>query len=365
MADRKSRAVMQYTKIVQNLRYAARNLSSSNQLRPAHNASLRGRDEAQFPVGDTYNDDWVNTARGSRLSFVRSPVIRQTDKVFTMGSCFAREVRHALHDRGFHLFPEYNRIKFDPVTQKFKKLSAREHVNHYNTFSIRQEFEDAFSGKSYVLNDLIERRLHEQKAMRETNGSRAQGKNWQDPYRRNVYAATPEAIVDLSRKIGSCIRDGVFESDVYVLTLGLTEVWRNDRNGLYVNQVPDNERDGICPGFTFEQSTYEQNFENMHKVCSLLSERFPQRKIIVTVSPVALKRTFSGNDIVVANMESKSILRAVAAAITRQFANVIYWPSYEIALARDVYEEDGRHVTAQDVQRIINQFLAVHLEDHA
>ena len=93
----------------------------------------------------------------------------------------------------------------------------------------------------------------------------------------------------------------------------------------------------------------------------MIAEHFPQKKIIVTISPVALKRTFSGRDIIIANMESKSIFRAVATSISREFSNVIYWPSYEIVLARDVYEEDGRHVTPDGVNAIVDQFLAVHL----
>jgi hypothetical protein len=89
--------------------------------------------------------------------------------------------------------------------------------------------------------------------------------------------------------------------------------------------------------------------------------RFPERKVIITVSPVALSRTFSDSDVITANTESNSILRAVAGALSRAFPNVIYWPSYEIALAQDVYEEDGRHVTREGVEQIVNQFVAVHV----
>ena len=317
------------------------------------------RDQRQFVVGDMPTENWEGTNRGTRLSFVPLPIIRKTDKVFTMGSCFAREVRYTLHDIGFELFPKYHKIEFDQLTQKFRKLSVRGHVNHYNTFTIRQEFELAFGGKHYALEDFVDRSSPEQ------NMTVPHGRVWQDPYRRNVYALTGDAIMDLSRKIDLCMRDGIFQSDVYVLTLGLTEVWRNDRNGLYANQVPDNEIEGKYPGFTFERSSYEQNFDNMRVVCALLAEHFPEKKIIMTVSPVPLKRTFSGNDVVIANMESKSILRAVAAALSTRFSNVIYWPSYEMALMRDLYEEDGRHVTPKGVRAIMEQFLAVHLESCA
>jgi hypothetical protein len=345
---------MQRPSILQHLKRAAQNVRGHNDRR----TSRLGCTQLDFVVGDAPHEDWEQTKRGARLSFVPLPVIRKTDKVFTMGSCFAREVRHALHDREFELFPRYDQIEFDPVTQKFGKLSRRGHVNHYNTFTIRQEFEHAFGGVHYDLEDFTDHALLAGTAV-------SDGKAWQDPYRRNVYAATKEALADLSQKIDACIRDGIDRSDVYVLTLGLTEVWRNDRNGLYANQIPDNETGGgKRPGFTFERSTYEQNFDNMRTVCTFLAKNFPHKKIILTVSPVPLKRTFSGNDIIVANMESKSILRAVAGALSAQFSNVIYWPSYEIALMRDLYEEDGRHVTPEGVRAIIEQFLAVHLEGY-
>lgn len=82
------------------------------------------------------------------------------------------------------------------------------------------------------------------------------------------------------------------------------------------------------------------------------------------MSPVALSRTFSESDVITANTESKSILRAVAGELRREFPNLVYWPSYEIALAQDVYQDDGRHVTPEGVKQIVDQFVSVHL-DHA
>ena len=98
----------------------------------------------------------------------------------------------------------------------------------------------------------------------------------------------------------------------------------------------------------------------MQKVCSLLKNHFPDKPVILTVSPVPLTRTFTSNDIVVANTESKSILRAVAARLAKENANVTYWPSYEIALARDLFEDDGRHVRREGIDLIVDQFIKVH-----
>lgn len=313
--------------------------------------------EVELAIVPAYNDAWRDTNRGARLTMVRDPIVRRDDKIMTIGSCFALEIRAALKGVGFDVYPKYRDVDFDPGAQKLAKLPVRDDVNHYNTFTIRAEFERALNGQHLRSEDFIRRPV-----LRQSVFETPTREIWQDPYRKHVYASGETAILDLSRKVDDCIAEAIRRADIYIITLGLTEVWRNTANGLVVNQTPDGEVNGRAAGFAFECSTYEQNYENMQSVCSMIQNHFPRKRIVLTVSPVSLKRTYSGNDIVVANMESKSILRAVAAAITREFDNVVYWPSYEIALARDIYQEDGRHVRIDGVAAIVDQFLAVHLE---
>jgi hypothetical protein len=84
---------------------------------------------------------------------------------------------------------------------------------------------------------------------------------------------------------------------------------------------------------------------------------------VVTVSPVPLGSTYTAQDVVVANTESKSILRAVAARVCHEFPNVHYFPAYEMCIVferskrNDVYENDGRHVMPETVSEIISSFL--------
>lgn len=98
----------------------------------------------------------AKTARGTRLTFTRAPLIRKSDKVFTMGSCFSREISYVLRDTGFELFPRYSEIDFDRATQKPFKIKRRSDMNHYNTFTIRYEFEHAFANTHYGIADFIE-----------------------------------------------------------------------------------------------------------------------------------------------------------------------------------------------------------------
>ena len=314
--------------------------------------------EIELVTAEACNVDWAESRRGTRLTFLRRPAIAKSDKVFAMGSCFAVEIRRELFRRGFDVYPKYDEIKFDPATQKMGKMPARDNINHYDTFTIRQEFEMAFANRHYLPGDFLS----------VAAGARSPFANpgphvWQDPYRKRIYGATLESLADLSAKIDDCIRDAIQCANVYVVTLGLSEVWKNNQNGLYINQAPGKNTSGQFEGFTFETSTYAQNLENVMRICELVKEHFPTRKVILTVSPVPLSRTYSGGDIVLANTESKSTLRAVAAEVIRRCDNAIYWPSFEIALARDLFEADGRHVRQDGINLIVGEFLKVHLKD--
>ena len=95
-------------------------------------------------------------------------------------------------------------------------------------------------------------------------------------------------------------------------------------------------------------------------ICRTIAERYPERKILLTVSPVPIGRTFTDEDVVVANSYTKGQLRAVAGQINMDFDNVIYWPSYEIALRADLFRADGRHITEEGVRFVIDNLLAAH-----
>lgn len=82
-------------------------------------------------------------------------------------------------------------------------------------------------------------------------------------------------------------------------------------------------------------------------------------RIILTVSPVPLLRTFSNRDIIVANTYSKSVLRAVADELSSKYDDVDYFPSYEMVAnsPREIaWRHDQRHVTKEMVWHIMHRF---------
>jgi hypothetical protein len=90
----------------------------------------------------------------------------------------------------------------------------------------------------------------------------------------------------------------------------------------------------------------------------------PGVKFLVTVSPVPLTATASGQHVEVATTYSKSVLRAVCGLAYERFNNVDYFPSYEIMTSQNArgadYEPTMRAVRPQGVATALNLFRASH-----
>jgi len=231
---------------------------------------------------------------------------------------------------------------------------------HYDTFTMRQEFEAAFG----IWND--REAGYWQVSGRPANNLLQAETVYQDPFRKAVFAHTRERLVALSNRITDVVREGIDRSNVIVLTLGLTEVWQHKETGRYICRPPNAGYGGGKGLANFNASKFLENYENVKAILDLLFARHPDKHVVISVSPVRLEATFRPLDIGTANLESKSILRAVAGQIASEYPErVLYFPSYEIAMLElgatagttTVFEEDGRHVQPAFVQRIIEAFV--------
>lgn len=297
--------------------------------------------------------DWGDFSKHPSLNISRRKLIKPGSKIFTMGSCFALEIRRAMARRGFDVFPRYTDVQFDPTKQIFDMLPKREMIPHYDTFVIRQEFEAALGVWTDREAGFWEVRgaVADQLVYMETV--------YQDASRKLNYASTLPALKDLADKVDAVIRQGIVESDLIVITLGLTEVWRHNKTGRYLCRPPGTDYGGGAGLATFRQSTFVENYLNVKATLDLLFSRFPEKNVVLTVSPVPLALTYSATDIGTANTESKSILRAVAGQICREYAaRVTYFPSYEMAtiMPWPVFQEDRRHVLPEFADRVVTTF---------
>ncbi len=300
-------------------------------------------------------DFWPDFRSFATYPVQRKKIFGAAPKLFTIGSCFAIEIRKAFQARGLTVYPDYTSIQFDPATQILDKLPRQRALMHYDTFSMLQEFECAFDLWTDRAASFIEVRNVE------ANSLLGSDLIFKDPTRRMIYGKTREALADVSTKVDQTFRAGLDAADVLVLTLGLTEVWRHTVTGRYFGAQPEFGFGGGIGKATFHQSSYPENYANLRMMVELLRTNYPAKPIVISVSPIHLESTFSDLDVGTATTESKAILRAVAGQVCRDFAsrNVHYFPAYEMAQFshEPVWAPDGRHVRPEFAASVVAAFF--------
>lgn len=192
-----------------------------------------------------------------------------------------------------------------------------------------------------------------------------QGDRFFDPFRPNVEPNGFESEDELFRSreetikaLGHVIR----RSELFVFTLGLTESWSNASGGY---EYP------ICPGTIageFDESEHvfcAQDFEkvtsNLTQVIELVHRANKNLKFLLTVSPVPLTATNSGDHVLVATSASKAILRAATESARRKFDFVDYFPSFEIINAPvfkgTFFQPNQRQVHEAGVSFVMDNFF--------
>jgi hypothetical protein len=278
-------------------------------------------------------------------------ILSENTKVFAIGSCFAVEIRNALRLAGYDVYPKYREVKIDRDNQQAGHLPARDNVNHYDTFTIRQEIERAVSRTHWPDHSFWELKSR-------PDGCRLRiDQPYQDPLRRHFYASSADQIRALRHAIDRCIDDGLASADVVIITLGLTECWRDKISGLHVCIGPENEKSESFGRLEFHASAFAENRENLKATIAAIRSAYPAKNIVITVSPVRLHRTWSGEDVVVANAMSKATLRAVAGELCRSDTSLLYWPSYELSTLANIWQSDGVHIRSNAVRHIVDRFV--------
>ena len=295
------------------------------------------------------NRGWKRFMADRAITAVPVPVVARKDRFFVMGSCFAEEIRLALeHELGEgHVGPDYRHLSFDKAHVQVDGLPERNHLNTYNAYSVLQEVERMLRLWQPADNDYWQL-----------------ADKVQCPYRRLVFADTPVAFNAVSKDLDAVLRKGFDEADHFVFTFGMTEIFINRASGRVSNQKPGYGFGGGGNETMYHRATFAENLATMERLVDLITERKPGAKIFVTVSPVPLMWTFSGEDIFVANSLSKCTLRAALGQLAENRKNVYYFPSYEAVVASgpNAWGPDGRHVRREIVEQITRGFVASYFD---
>jgi hypothetical protein len=273
-----------------------------------------------------------------RQSFTAKP----SDKFFAIGSCFARNVEERLEQAGATVTSRQIAVR------DLGNASAREGgvFNKYTPVSILQELKWAAGIEAYPEEALLPLGVD----------------NYYDPYLSGKAGRGPgDELMARREEVGQYFAQ-IFQADVAILTLGLIESWTDLETGLSLNEAPNPKILMRHSGrFAFEQLSFEQCEAALAEIAEILKAHGkPGQKKVVTVSPVPLGRTFTSDDIVVANATSKSTLRTAAMRLVSQNDDIDYFPSYEAVMHSDPnlsWQRDRRHVSDVVVGRIIQTFL--------
>jgi len=270
--------------------------------------------------------------------------ISTDEPIFCIGSCFARNIEEHLISHGAKVL---SRKIISPREEWPNRVNG--FINKFTTHSMRNELEWALEPP--VLGD----------AMFEQHSE-----GWLD---LQLSPFVAPVTLERAKERRTYLMEDYFArlkaSSVVILTLGLNEVWYDHRVGRHLNAAPafgsvkrDPER------YELQVTDVIDNLHQLEESRQLILRHNAAAKIIVSVSPVPFMETFSGNDVMVANMYSKSTLRAAAEIFAQVHDNVDYFPSYDMVTMSPratSYEADCRHVSDSTVGRVVRLFLAAYL----
>lgn len=270
--------------------------------------------------------------------------------VSTYGSCFAQHIGRALAARG------YNWLITEQAPRGLSKELAKDFnygvfssrtANIYTTTLLLQWARWAFEGVPVP------------EEIWEENG------RYIDPFRPRIEPdgfESPEEVLRMRQVVLEAFRRSVTEAKIFVFTLGLTERWINTRAGYEYPMCPGTAGGTFDPDLhRFDNLGFKAALEALRDALNIFKRANPALRFILTVSPVPLTATASGQHVLTATTYSKSILRAVAGRMTEARTDTDYFPSYEIitspVFGGRFFEANLRSVTADGVGFVMDSFF--------
>jgi GSCFA family len=254
-----------------------------------------------------------------------APFITKSDPITTFGSCFAAHISGYLSQAGY-LIADRGKNSTSYVIRCGEGM--------VNSAAIAQQLQWAYGDAEF-----------NEPLWYDKDGNEAR-------YEENVRRDT-RAIFD--------------RSTVFIITLGLSEVWYNRQTGeTFWRAIPKSQFDPEQHGFKVLSTA--ENRANLEITYRMIRQRRPDAAIIFTLSPVPLVATFRPISCVTANSVSKASLRVAVDELMRDHCEdprLFYFPSYEIVkeVMVDAYEDDLRHIKPAVVSTIMNFFATHYLVD--
>ena len=261
---------------------------------------------------------------------LKFPVDWKRSTVFTIGSCFARNIEDVLAAYGADL-----------PTKKFWTPAKewRGRLNEYNPGTMRQRILFALKDRPCPTDTIV-----------------PNGDLYTDLLLPGGIPVAFERALQRRAEMAATYQY-LARSSVVIITLGLTEAWFDHQTQLYLNQMPPRAAAAKEPDrFEFRQLDVFQTVPMLEPAIDALISQ--GSKVLLTVSPVPIGTTFTGGDCTVANEFSKAVLRVTAGRLAAK-PEVDYFPSYKIVRSGGLsaYEADQVHVKNAVVERVTSYMV--------
>lgn len=178
----------------------------------------------------------------------------------------------------------------------------------------------------------------------------------------NTWVMKDKTIYDATEERRLHLRAAFENSDVFLVTLGLSEVWFHKESGQPMWR-------GI-PSMTLESDqhgcrrlTVSETVAALRELDRLACEFLPEKRFILTLSPIPLGSTFRKQSAVTANQASKAVIRAALDEFitdpgVRERGRFYYFPSYELVfhLFDHPFAHDNRHLRLEVISTVMEIF---------
>ncbi len=319
---------------------------------PVARSPYRGRPARTF---------WKKAIAGRDVSdlqgmYTKKFEIHPTSSVATAGSCFAQHISRYLRAAG------YNVIDAEPGPANVDIDLLREHG--YGVYSARY-------GNIYFVRQLLQLAKEALQGIAPPEVAWRRGDRWFDALRPAVEPEGFASAAHVERQRAehlAAVRSVLEDADVLVFTLGLTEGWEHIESGTIYPTAPGTIAGDYDPErYRFHNFDVSEIVEDFTEFRALVHEVNPGLKFLLTVSPVPLAATASDDNVLVATTYSKAVLRAAAGKLASEFDDIDYFPSYEIvtshAPGNEPFDQTGRNVRPETVEKVMSYFLAEHVTD--
>ena len=289
----------------------------------------------------------------STLIYTPKFVITNDHAITTAGSCFAQNIGHYLRAS------KANLLDLEPAPHGLNLQN--QYAFGYGLYSAR--YGNIYSAKQLAqLVKEVSAKQARQNIVWEHNGG------FYDALRPMIEPnglSCPDEVLAHRQDHITRLHKLFRSTDVFIFTLGLTECWMSKTSKLAFPTCP-----GVVAGhynadeYYFHNARYHEIQDDLLNAFSGLKCLNPVMKFLLTVSPVPLTATATGDHVLSATTYSKSTLRAVAGDLATDHRCIDYFPSYELITAGpyqgQFFTPNLRQVTQAGIDLVMSVFFGAH-----